>query len=247
MKKIYKILIITIVFSLFIFVLPVRAQIERNANTSVDLAWTCSSYTPVNYEGKSLPIRGSLIIVSAIPYFKINNRLAGLNDLTYKWFLDDEIIDNNNKPEFSFTATKYQSYSHKARVIVSTKDGTVSSQEWIDIKIYNSEIQIYEYDGAAQVNLTKGIGSEFSTYANSTPALTAIPYYFNINNLQDLSYNWKVQGTQLANQLAELPQIIELKIGSGSSYLEQTVSLISSNKYNALETSIKNFILKINE
>lgn len=227
--------------------MPAHAQFEHNETIYVDLAWTCNGYTPVNYEGKSLPIRGSLVTVSAMPYFKINNQLVQSNKLNYKWFLDDEIISSNNIPEFSFITTKFRSYTHEVRVIVSISDESVSSQEWIAIKIYNPEIQVYEYDGAAQVNLKKGVGSEILTSANSTSALAAIPYYFNISNLQELSYNWAMQGTQIINQLTELPQVIELKIGSGLSYLEKTISLITANKFNALESSIKNFILKINE
>ncbi len=229
------------------FALPALAQFERNADIYVDLAWTCNTYTPVNYEGKALPIKGSLVTVSAMPYFKINNQLVQSNKLNYKWFLDDEIISSNNLPEFSFITTKFRSYSHEVRVIVSTPDESVSSQEWIEIKIYNPEIQVYEYTDAAQVNLTKGVGAELFTYANNSPALAAVPYYFNISSLQELSYNWAMQGTQIVNQLTELPQIIELKIGSGLSYLEKTISLITANKFNSLESSIKKFILKINE
>lgn len=249
MKKILKTILIfsVLIGALSICSFPARAQFERNNDIYVDLAWTCNSYIPENYTGKALPVRGSSITVSAMPHFKINNQLADTDDLNYRWFLDDEIVSGNNKPEFSFSATKYRSYTHEVRVIVSTSDESVSSQEWINIKIYTPEIQIYEYDGSTQINLTRGIGEDLPTYAGSSLAFAAIPYYFNIDNLQELSYDWKLQGTQLINKFTELPQIIEMNIGTGLDYLEKTISLITSNKFNALETSIKNFILKINE
>lgn len=250
MKSLNKNLIILSLIALcsfFGFARQSQAQFEKNNDIYVDLAWTCSSYTPEGYNGKALPTRGSSITVSATPHFKINGKLLAADTLNYRWFLDEEII-GSNKPEFTFTATKFRSYTHEVRVLVSTSDESVSSQEWIEIKVYTPEIQVYEYDGAAQINLSKGIGEELSAYSGSALAFAAIPYYFNIRNIENISYNWKIQGSQITKKFTELPHILEINIQSGvDAFTEKILSITSSNKYNSLESSIKNIILKINE
>jgi len=164
-------------------------QLRKNFSfqvADVDILWEALNYTPANYKGKSLATSGSLIRITAIPYFPESS-----SKLIYEWQ-----IDYKNFPDFSgmgknsFVFKSADIYNkNKIGLTVSNYDRSVVAKKSVDIEIGAPKILLYEesplegpkYNRA----LTGGVQLE-----QDEIIVRAEPYFFSIKDLEKLSYEW---------------------------------------------------------
>lgn len=129
----------------------------------IDLFWHTNTLVPDDYAGRSLPIRGSMITVTAISE-------GNYKSLNYDWYLDGNYIrysSGSGKNSFSFRVTEWPGFSHT----IQTKTGEKYSS--LSIDIVEPEVDL----GARQYIMSPG----------ESKTIRAVPYYFSSNNLK---YNW---------------------------------------------------------
>lgn len=200
-------------FAFLILNLP-AAQAAGN----IGLFWHANTLVPENYQGKALPIRGSMVTVTAIAQENYKN-------LNYSWYLDRTYIKYSSgigKNSFSFRVTEWPGFSHNIQVKVGEEYASLS------IKVAEPEV----YLGRKQYIMRPGESKTFIAY----------PYYFTSSNLE---YNWafnnkKAEGTGGAN-----PEIFTLDIASGYPLLERKLDVTVTNPNNFLERAMKRVLIKI--
>jgi len=158
-----------------------------------DLIWSADTYTPFDYIGRALPTRGSQVTVDAV--VKISNGDA--KSLKYSWFLEDIFQQNKSgygKTSFSFYVQQFPGMYHTVRLQIFNEDRTVFEEKSIKIPVTQPELIIYS---------TKG-NTYFSNQASNTSnvisgqkfSFVAKPYFFSINKLTDLIFEWTVAGQE---------------------------------------------------
>ncbi len=158
--------------------------------SEVDLLWSARTYTPFFYKGKALSAPGSIIEVTAIPYF---GKYANTNpsSLIYKWKLN-----HKNKPDksgvgknsFIFMSNKGFEES-VVSVEVSNYEKTSKAENFVKIRNVQPELLFYEDSPLSGLFYGADLGNEFSTAKNEF-LIKAEPYFFSLNAMRGMSYNW---------------------------------------------------------
>ena len=207
-KKINYYLLIAI-FCLFLF--PIQSQAAIN---SVTLTWSTNTYIPLDYQGKALPSRGSMIEVVA----NIDSKNINPQELFYNWFLDDHIQKGNSgqgRQVFKFNiGERNKKRSVKADISNLEKTFSVSSS-YLMLKPQEPEI----------ILKTKA----WTLTSDQTAVFTAQPYFFNINSINDLKYKWSLAGSIAEQDSDRNPNVFTLKIGKLVKSIKQKLSLWVEN------------------
>jgi len=139
-----------------------------------DLNWSTDTYTSFGYEGRALPVRGGLVFVDA----EVSIFSGDAKNLKYSWFLEDIFQKNKSgygKTSFYFYARQTPGTYHTVRVQVFNEDRTIFQEKTIKIPIVKPEIIL--------------------SLANTNKlSIIAKPYFFSINKLTDLVFEWTLEG-----------------------------------------------------
>jgi hypothetical protein len=226
-----------IVYCVLFIVLPTQSQ---NKEPEITLTWSANSYVTLNYPGKALPIKGSLIEVVAV----LESTSINPQNLNYYWYLDKHLQrekSGTGKQVFKFEATKGGGQIHQVKVWVKDQEGTLFLQKTISIKIVSPQIILYQ---------TNQITPIFPNQATQTAQVqsgekinfTALPYFFNIKDTDELNYQWNF-GTEKPTSInSKNPNIFALKIGQVAKTITQHLRLWVENKNNPsqrTETQVK--------
>lgn len=218
-KKINYYLLLIACCLLFFF--PIQSQA---AITSVTLTWSTNTYVPINYQGKALPSRGSVIEVAA----NINSTDINPKELFYNWFLDDHIQKGNSgqgRQVFKFNIGE-RNKKRSVKVDVSNAEKTFSiSSSYLMLKPQEPEIVL-------ETTLSptfSGLIQEYKIASDQTAIFTAQPYFFNINSINDLNYKWSLAGSIAEQDSNRNPNIFTLKIGKLIKSIKQKLSLWVEN------------------
>lgn len=139
-----------------------------------DLNWSTDTYTPIDYIGRALPVPGSKIFVDV----SVSVANGDAKSLKYSWFLEDIFQKNKsgyNKTSFYFYAKSISGRFHTVRVQVFNEDRTIFQEKTIEIPITSPEIVL------SRANTNK-------------LSIIAKPYFFSINKLTDLVFEWNLMG-----------------------------------------------------
>jgi len=217
-KKINYYLLIAI-FCLFFF--PIQSQA---AITSVTLTWSTNTYVPINYQGKALPSRGSIIEVVA----NINSGDLNPKELFYNWFLDDHIQKGNSgqgRQVFKFNIGE-RNIKRSVKVDISNAEKTFSvSSSYLMLKPQEPEIVLE----TTSVSTFSGLTQEYKVGSDQTTIFTAQPYFFNIDSINDLKYRWTLAGNIAEQDSNKNPNIFTLKIGKLVKSIKQKLNLWVDN------------------
>lgn len=211
---------------------------------TLELYWSTDSYVPFGYQGRALPAKGSLVTVEA------DLKISGENpkNLKYSWFLDgffQEIKSGYGRDSFKFTAQKFSGASHIVLVKVFNESRTFLEEKSITIPIIDPEMIVYSKE-TSQLNLPYTASTEtFKVISGRETSFLALPYFFNIEALADLEFEWTL-GDKSVKDSSQMANIFGLKIinkkAEGS--LEETFRVIATNKKQSDQRVQK--IIKIN-
>lgn len=217
------------------------SPIAQAVNNDWLLTWSSNSYTPPDYEGRSLPSRGSQIKVAVIPTKK-----SSLNpdSLYYRWLLDNELAYQSNgqgKSSFVFVATKWGGDRHEIESQILDSQENIIWRGYLSIKIVSPQV------------LLKSPGSYYAaadSVASKTGrdlALTALPFFFRAQKITDLVFNWSVDGQTLGSLDEKNPDQLTIKIPKGnlSASIFKDLSLFIQNKSDQLQQLTVNITIEI--
>ena len=106
------------------------------------------------------------------------NKLQDLSKINIRWYLDGKLLTQGiGLKETNFFASKGATHSHFVRAVIQDKEEISGTA---DIVVVGPKVVIKTpFPASASVQLGKNI-------------FQAVPYFFNVVNLQELIFNWSV-------------------------------------------------------
>lgn len=206
--KIFETSIVVFVFSFLFFTFSSAQQAPE-----LIVTWKSNNYTPPGYQGRALPIDGSRIDM-ALELID-QGRVANLSGKEIRWLInDDELKSGVGLKNISFIANGFR-----------------GDQE--------VEVTIMDYSGA---NLEKLI-----TIPTVRPEIVitggpitfkALPYFFNIQNISQLRFNWSANGIR-ATGAVDNPSVLQLQTPGSSGDYEIGLKVTTQNISRPLEIASK--------
>lgn len=179
----------------------------------LDLIIEPQTYTPVFYQGRALPVNGSLINLNAL--ISTNNGIVDQSKYTYNWTLNNKSIYGGPRKGNSWAQISIP-YSKNANVAVTVQDstGVTIAKKIVVIPITTVDLQFYEIN--TLYGLSKKIVSSPLTIIGNSTSIRAVPYNLDVRAVnENLFSQWSVGGRQVSNE-NEDPFEINLKRGDGS-------------------------------
>lgn len=184
----------------------------------VSLVWQTNSFSPLDYEGRTMPSVGSRIIVTAIS--EIRNE--GPENLIYTWYVNSEsqVRGVLGEQTFSFLVTKNVTFM-PVMVEVSNLSQSVTVRKGISIPIIRPSLALYQKQSQRLSSGNPAFalpGSQIDFYVQ--------PFYFHINKAADLIYKWSFAGKEIFGTPPDpnmLTLIIPADSAGGRSMLEVKV------------------------
>lgn len=234
-------LLIIILLGLGFYLAP-PAPPARAADNDFLLTWSSDSYVPLDYEGKALPARGSLIKVAAIPTKKL---AANPDFLYYRWLLDDEVIPSaqgQGKSTFAIRVTKWGGDSYQVTCQILDSQANTIWRGSLTIKVASPLVLLKPLNGsgyALRDSLAASTGQDLN--------LVALPFFFHTQRPSDLSFNWLVDNEALSSLDEKNPQQLTIKIPAAilSKSIFKDLSLAVKNKLDQLQQFTVNLIIEI--
>jgi len=209
----------------FLFTTPSNIKINN-----VELIWSTDTYTPYEYKGRKLASPGSKITIEAL----VNTSNGSSADLKYSWFYENIFQKNKSgygKDSFYFYANQLPKGAHTIRVQIFNDNRNIFEEKEIKIPIVDTELFI-----------TSSIispGREFSFKAK--------PYFFSINKLTDLEFEWRLPGQEPIISSDYSASVLNLDISEkdNQEVFENNLWLGISNKNGSKQKAFKtiNFVI----
>lgn len=172
--------------------IPVNTPIPDDPNFEFMISWKAINYVPASFFGKILVGDSSTIKISFDAIDK--GKFVDLSNQNIEWYLNDKLI-NFGKGLKSVIFTSAQNADQEVKIVVPNYSGTVNGKTYksvvltalTTIPISSPEIVI----DAPYFNKQISIGEK---------TFQALPYFFNIQNINQLKITWNVDGTETSGQ-----------------------------------------------
>lgn len=200
-----------------------------DASVQVILTWQAMNYYPSNYLGKSLAVMKTAINVSV--EVVQDNKFIDLTGAEFLWYLDGKLLKRGGGlKEIFFTAQNSVGEEHFIRVEIQKNDK--------------------EYEASIKIPVSKPsvvIDAPFAeNFIGAAKQITvqAVPYFFNVQNVSDLTFFWdvnrQIKKSGSGNQLT-------LTLGEAVNYNDNGIQIMVSvqNPKNVLEFGKRMIRLKI--
>lgn len=201
------------------FVMIFVSQGQTPPQREVLLSWQALNFFPANYEGKPLaspfsPIKVGVEMIE-------NGKLADLSQASISWRLDNKFLKNGvGLKDILFRVQKNKGDFHIVQVSIDRNNIKTEGSILISIVPQTIVVEI-PYPGN-------------TVRSNIENSIQAIPYFFNIKSLKDLSFYWQIndrkEGGGTNNTLI-------LKTGEPQTNSQRIIELTASaqNNENPLE------------
>ncbi len=191
----------------------------------LELAWSAETYAPLDYQGRTLPIKGSMVDVDAI--ISITGENTG--NLKFSWFLDNTFQESKSgygKTSFRFGVRKFNGDFHNVLVKIFNEDRSFYIEKSIEIPIARSEVVL------KQSNMNQ-------------LSILAKPYFFSIDKLTDLEFQWTLEGQEPIISSNYNADILDINIKNKNlPASEYQLGLVVKNLRNTIQSA--NSSIKIN-
>jgi len=183
------------------------------------ITWQAANFTPPTYQGKVLPTRKTQI-TAAVELID-NGKLIVLNTKEIRWFLSNNLIKTGfGLKNIVFSIPAIAGADQLLKVSVISYRGR-NLEKSVIVPVSNPETVIdIPYPG-------KIIAVGINTFQ-------ALPYFFNVANLKNLSFVWSANSQKTQGEV-ENPEILELDIPAGVRRGELNLSLDVTSKLDPLE------------
>lgn len=186
----------------------------------VILTWQANNFYPADYAGKALATPNTPVTISA--EILRDGKLIDLSKGTFTWYVDEKLLSRaQGLKEILFTVKKSVGDSHFIRVTIKSGNDLFESSVRIPI--------------SRQTVVLESPYPNHLVRAGSQAVLQAMPYFFNIPSLQDLTFSWQInndkqKGSGSDNQLI-------LNIGTPQTPNQDVIRITTlvRNKNNPLE------------
>ena len=208
-----------IIFAIGVSISFLSAGAQTAPQREIILSWRALNFFPANFEGKALasPFSPVLVGVEAVE----NGKFVDISQMPVSWKLDNKFLQSGTGlKEVLFRVQKNKGDFHIVQVSIG-KNGA-GGEESILIPIAPQTIVVeLPYQGN-------------SISPNIENTIKAIPYFFNIQALNDLSFFWQVNNTK---EGGNSNNTLILKTGTPQVKSQNTIEITASaqNNENPLE------------
>jgi hypothetical protein len=152
------------------------------------------SYTPLLYEGRSLPSDGALVQVTALPQISDNGVLVPPSSLSFVWFVNDTVYKGASGlgKQSALIRLDYLQSENEIKVVVRSPQGN-TGQKRITVVSHPIMPILYKYDQILGPLTTSLVEKRFETIGDFTLMLE--PFYVSRSEGQKTpTYNWYLNG-----------------------------------------------------
>lgn len=216
-------------FLISYFLLLITANAQTTSAPQFMVSWQSNSYAPSWYRGKIFPTTGSRVTVK----FELvdNGKIADLSKTPVRWYVNNDLKLNETNglgiKSYSYVTGDYVGNDINVRISIPNYNGN-ALDDVVTIPIAIPEVVI---------------NAPFADkiIAPGKINLEAIPFFFNINSISDLLFNWNANGQptgETSNPLLNLN--IDPATPQGTII---GLNIVVKNIANELESAAKNLQL----
>lgn len=176
-------------------------------SASIDLVMETDGYKPPFFRGKIAPAYQNSVKIIAVPHLANS---AGIEydpkGLLYTWKQGETVLQSQSgygKQSVTIPGAMVPR-PYIATVTVTSRDGSVQGSGSISVEAGAPSVVFYRNDPLYGPLFNNAIGSTVYLGTQREVGVLAIPYGFNVpaSGLGDLSFSWKVNGTELSKLAA---------------------------------------------
>jgi hypothetical protein len=171
--------------------LPSITATPQAPNYTFLISWQASDFVPSMYEGRILPIKNSQVEIG-FDLIDSDGKFVDVSKQKIQWNI-------NHEPYQTSIGLK------KIKFFVSNSDNDVVEiliSNYTDSKYKTpSEISQFVVVSAFAPKAVIHTSDPYKALRVGDNRIAALPYFFNINSLNDLLFNWKVDGKKINNNL----------------------------------------------
>ncbi len=221
-----------ILLSAFYFLLS-GSVFAQTAAPQFLVSWQAQSYAPGWYQGKIFPTKGTPVTIN----FELidKGKIVDLSKTAVRWYINDELVKNEDNglgiKSLRFNMSDYAGQETEIRIAIPDYKGSqLDSITRVPSK-------------APEVVIKNAyLGQRIQVGDNS---FEAAPYFFNVNSLNNLSFDWLANGEK-TNNYADTPWSLKLNIDSQAPLgYEINLRAVVSNLLNQLEFASRDLQLTI--
>jgi hypothetical protein len=209
-------------------VTPAQSQ---TPSMEITLTWSTDTYIPLNYPGKALPTRGSIIEVVA----NIDSPDIDPQKVIYYWFLNDRIqklASGEGKQVFKFNIGESITRKHLVKVEIRNREGTLLGvSSYLSLKPEEPQIILKTKKPLPSLLALK----QYQISANQEVNFVAQPYFFNIKEVAELNYSWSLGGQEASQISQDYPNILTLRIGELAEAISRELKVGAVNNQRPIE------------
>lgn len=171
-------------------------QITVTPSSIILLYETPNSYIPLFYRGRSLPIIGSTVRVTAIPQISDDGTLVPPQDLSYFWYVNDTAVRSasGHGKQVAELPVDFIKPTTEIRVIARTLLGN-TAEKTITITPHQVMPLLYEYDQVFGTLFTKLLDRRHEV--TKTFSVVLEPFYVTKNiDGKTPEYHWYLDGEE---------------------------------------------------
>ena len=215
--------------SIMNFLPPTRVVSGQTANPVI-ITWQANNYFPADYAGRAAVTPGTPVIASV--EIIENNKLVDISKSDIRWYVNDEFKSGGSGLKtFSFITKQRGSGYETLRASVGV--GDASFQNSVQINIVQPEVVL------------DAKSSDKTVRARTQLSLSAIPFFFNVDSLNELSFDWQINNERVSSNNNE----VSVNVGTPNSQFQKSVPVTvtvknSGNPYEFGRGFINLFIIK---
>jgi len=200
MKKILFTILAIYLSSSFVLAQELDSQLS-NKVSDVIIDWQANTYTPFWYQGRKLPIAGSEIKISITP-LDLKKSLKyiyrwSINDKLFKdWSAEKEIVFKMENIDISINISIGE--REDIKTFIGDKVGervTILKRLPYDLLLVEPELILY-----SENNNFLTYPKRLETSTGKTIKFSAVPFFFNLNNINQLNFNWSVFNKKISGE-----------------------------------------------
>ncbi len=163
----------------------------------LDLIIEPQTYTPLFYQGRALPTKGSVVNINAL----LQNKNGPVNsaEYSYSWTLNNKSVYGGARPGGNWAQiTVPHGQSSTITISVQDRSGTTVARKLVAIPTVNLEVHAYPVGSLLGLG-QRAITGEFIITGNSA-SIKAIPYYLdNRAASNELFTEWSINNQPVIN------------------------------------------------
>lgn len=173
------------------------ARIVNFAPADLELVFEPQTFTPPFYKGRSVYTHQAPYKVIALPRFiGLDGTRYSERDLIYTWRINGRYVEGAGGIGGNILQAKGQLVSRPfdVSVEVQSPDGTIGAKETLYVTPSSPDLVLYENSPLYGVLYNNAVDENLSLSTNKELSVTAIPYFFGINDPESdtMTYNWNI-------------------------------------------------------